>query len=183
MKAYAAFSSWATMVTRGSPKVRGSWLSPLSGPSQLGRWLRGDPLTERDDASTDGPADGRAGGRGAPFDRGLLDRPLLTFARDVEREHDLRLHGYHLLSSSFVGPVLVDVVVEGAARVGHEHVLEGRLASEPLARLGLELGRGAVGDDAAVVEDRDPGAEALGLGQVVGRQDDGRVMGLVDLLD
>src|SRR6478609_1763787 len=59
-----------------------------------------------------------------------------------------------------IGLVLVDVVVEGAAGVGHEHVFETRLASEPLGRQGLELVRGAFGDDPTVVEDRDPGAEA-----------------------
>ena len=48
---------------------------------------------------------------------------------------------------------------------------------------GLEaLGR-VLGDDPAVVEDRDPAAEAFGLGQVVRRQDDRRVVRRVDLLD
>src|SRR3954453_10103846 len=79
--------------------------------------------------------------------------------------------------------VLVDVVVEGAAGVGHEHVFEGRWSSDPLSGLHLELGDGALRDDPAVVEDRDPAAQALRLGQIVGRQDDHRVVGLVDLLD
>ena len=34
-----------------------------------------------------------------------------------------------------------------------------------------------LGDDPTVVEDRDPRAQALCLGQVVGRQDDRRVVG------
>ena len=88
----------------------------------------------------------------------------------------------HLLSviySSSSARVLFDVVVEGAAGVGHEHVLEGRLGRPRRSAVCALSSVGRVlGDDPTVVEDRDPGAQALGLGQVVGRQDDRRVMGL-----
>ena len=40
-----------------------------------------------------------------------------------------------------------------------------------------DLGRAAAGDDAAVVEDREPVAELLGLVHVVRRQHDGRPRG------
>ena len=68
--------------------------------------------------------------------------------------------------------VLLDVLVEGAAGVGHEHGLEGRLLAVVLGDESLEpLGR-VLGDHATPVEDRDPAAEALRLGQVVRREDD-----------
>src|SRR5215204_4275529 len=79
--------------------------------------------------------------------------------------------------------VLLDVVVEGAAGIGHEHVLEAGLAAEALPRLGLQIGGGAFGHGPSVVEDRHPTAQTLRFGQVVGGQDDRRVVLGVDLLD
>ena len=46
-----------------------------------------------------------------------------------------------------------------------------------------EPGRRVLGDDPAVVEDRDPAAQAFRLGQVVRREDDRRVMRRSQLLD
>ena len=81
------------------------------------------------------------------------------------------------------GIARLDVVVERAAGPGHEGVLEGRIAAVPLRDEALQPVRRRLGHHAAVVEDRDPVAEALGLGQVVRRQDDRRVVGLEQLFD
>src|SRR6187397_1303474 len=93
---------------------------PSAGLGQLQRWLRGDPLTERDDASADGAADGWAGGREAALTGLPLDLPQLELARQRQLQTDPGLHVFHLLSSLLVvvRVVLVDVVVEGAAGVG-----------------------------------------------------------------
>ena len=71
-----------------------------------------------------------------------------------------------------LGLVFLDVLVEGAAGVGHEHVLEAGGATLLGRHHGLEAFGRVLGDDAAAVEDRDASAEALRLGQVVGREDD-----------
>ena len=78
---------------------------------------------------------------------------------------------------------VLDVVVERLARVGHEHGLEGRRLPVVLGDHALELGRRRFGDDPAVVEDRDPLAEAFGLGQVVGREHDRCVVRRDELFD
>src|SRR4029079_17051810 len=90
----------------------------------------------------------------------------------------------HLLSFGFVvGLVLIDVVVEGAAGVGHEHVVERWRGCRPAGLAGLEAVRRVLGDDAAAVEDRDLATEPFGLRQVVGREDDRRVVRRPELLD
>src|SRR3954453_14776774 len=64
---------------------------------------------------------------------------------------------------------------------GEEDVLEGRLLLHVLDLCGrdepLELGKGSVHDDPALVEDRDAICELLGLVQVLGRQQDRRAEG------
>src|SRR5262252_8062937 len=69
---------------------------------------------------------------------------------------------------------LLGFVVQGAAGVVAEHVVQ----RGPLARPGLELGRGAGGAQGAVVHQRDPVAVQVGLFHVVGGHEDGRVAGL-----
>src|SRR5687767_8155305 len=55
MKAYDAFSSWATVVTGGSPRVLPA--RSLAGPSRLEMGLLRQPLTDPDDLVTDRAAD------------------------------------------------------------------------------------------------------------------------------
>src|SRR3954453_17172209 len=79
-------------------------------------------------------------------------------------------------------PLLVDAGERAVADDGEEDVLEGGLLLDVLDLGGgkqrLELGEGAVGDDAAVVKDRDPVGELLGLVEVLrGQQDRGALSG------
>src|SRR4051812_6076896 len=90
---------------------------------------------------------------------------------------------HHLLSFGFVVAVLLDVVVEGSAGVLHEDRVERRRLAVSLGDEALQPVWGVLGDRSAVVEDRDPAAEALRLGQVVGREHDRRVVRVADLLD
>ena len=61
-----------------------------------------------------------------------------------------------------------------------EDVLEGRLLLDVLDRRRreelLQLGEGAVGDDPALVQDRDPVGELLGLVEVLRGEQDGRTV-------
>ncbi len=63
---------------------------------------------------------------------------------------------------------------------GEEDLLEGRLLLDVLdlggREQGLELGEGAVGDDPALVEDRDPVGEVLGLVEVLRREQHRRAL-------
>ena len=72
--------------------------------------------------------------------------------------------------------------------MGHEHVMQrgwsGRAIGSHLGpNAGLELVHGALGDQAAVVEQSDARAQPLCLVEVVRRQDDRRVVLIADLLD
>src|SRR6187397_2815011 len=130
MKAYDAFSSWATMVTRGSPREEPA---RSARPSQLQCGFRGDPFAHRDDAAADRSADGQAVAgrltpmRGPALSRRLRDQLFLAQMRQLQRGL-VEIH--HVLTSFLslvvirLGVFLVDVVVERAAGVGHEHVFE-----------------------------------------------------------
>src|SRR2546421_1768641 len=88
--------------------------------------------------------------------------------------------GWPCLSVVGVGlGLFLDVLVEGAAGVGHEHGVErGRQAlagDEPLEAL-----RRVLDDGPAVVEHGDPLAQAIGLVEVMGGQDDRSVVALAD---
>src|SRR6266496_1317852 len=109
MKAYEAFSSWATMVTGVSP----GWGAgrPLAGPGQLQTGLRRDPLAHRDDAAANRPADGHAAVVEQTLARQLVDQSLLALARQLI-SHLIEVHRSHLLSVVRFGVVFLDVVVE-----------------------------------------------------------------------
>src|SRR6185369_2323901 len=170
--------------------LRRAGSAPLAGPSQFQCGIRRDALAHRDDAATDRLADRWTDRwhavRGPALARGVRAQLFLAITRQFQCQL-VEVHCSHLLSGHLVAVrlcvVLVDVVVEGPAGVGHEHVFEGRRATEPPRRRGLEAVGRVLGDHTALVEDRDATAETLGLGKVVGREDDRRVVGRVDLLD
>ena len=68
--------------------------------------------------------------------------------------------------------------VERATGVGHEHVVERCGRSGPGCLVGDEPAWCVLGDDTAVVENRDAVAEPLCLGKVVRREHDRRVVRL-----
>src|SRR4051794_27213222 len=119
MKAYEAFNSWATMVTGVSPR-RGRRSDPSTGPDRLEGGLRRDACADPDEPATDHAADGRGGLGGADAPGGrerevALDPLLHPLGLEL---HGVK-HGYHLLSVIVLGAVLLDVVVERTAGVGH----------------------------------------------------------------
>src|SRR5215204_973231 len=69
-------------------------------------------------------------------------------------------------------------VIRAVADDGEEDLLQGRLLLDVLdggrREELLEFGQGAVGDDPALVEDRDPVGEVFGLVQVLGGEQHGR---------
>src|SRR4030095_16418565 len=71
-------------------------------------------------------------------------------------------------------------VVRAVADDGEEALLQGRLLLDVLdggrREQLLELGQGAVGDDPALVQDRDPVGELFGLVQVLGGQQHRRAL-------
>ena len=75
------------------------------------------------------------------------------------------------------------IVVEALAGERHEHVLQRRLLAVVPGDHGRQLRRGSLGDDPAVVDQRDPVAQPLGLVQVVRRQHDRGVVRVAHLLD
>src|SRR6187200_877734 len=96
MKAYEAFSSWATMVIG---HLLGAWVadpaSALPGQRQVG--LRRHALADADHQATDGLADRRGRGRHQAPLGGFLDLGLAALARLVEIDHR-----NHVLLTSFL---------------------------------------------------------------------------------
>src|SRR4029453_16321736 len=81
-----------------------------------------------------------------------------------------RAHGAAKGSSS-ASVVTSGAVLEGVAAGGEERLLEGRRVVAALERV-----RRLEAEELAIVEDADSVSEALGLGQVVRAEQDGRVM-------
>ena len=84
-------------------------------------------------------------------------------------ERDRGAHARHLLD-------LAGGALAGAARGVEEDVVERRLlvAAAALAQVGLERLGGALADDQAAVDDREPVAELVGLLEVLGGEEDRR---------
>ena len=93
----------------------------------------------------------------------------------VERPHDRRRQAVLAAhSTAQTAPVVADLHVaeyEGGERHGRLGMgLAERHLEAGLARLGLQLGRGPVGDHEAVVHDDDPVGELVGLVEILGGQ-------------
>src|SRR4051794_3960402 len=101
----------------------------------------------------------------------------------VPRTHTRRAAPGPRPSRRLVLAFLGDVVVKGTVRVVHEHVPQGRGAPEAGRRRDDRGIRRVLRDGAAAIEDRDVVAQPLSLLEVVGGQDDGRVVGRAELLD
>src|SRR5262245_24648595 len=133
-------------IGRAGPTLSG--IGPAPGTT---RRPTARPNGRRTDRRPDGPSTKpRTGWRGRDGPgRPVGTRALAARAMRAAGSRQRTASFSHLLSCDFVvGLVLVDVVVERAAGVGHEHVLErcGRRGAAGLAR--LPAVRRVLGDDA-----------------------------------
>src|SRR5262245_1511521 len=126
MKAYDAFSSWATLNMvdlQGEPDPVLSGTGPAPGSAHRPAARQRGRETDRRPDGLNVEAGLGPGDEARPRDtRGFAPHWPGTGPAGTTNGSPFRSH---LLSFGFVvGLVLVDVVVEGAAGVGHEHVVE-----------------------------------------------------------
>src|SRR6266404_566007 len=185
MKAYEAFNSWATLNTVVLLRW-GADPTPSTESGQLQGWFASQARADLYDRSADASAnrftrpDGDQAGS-----LGGADLALSGVDRQVQGQRIDRsvVHCSHLLSFGFVVGVFLDVLVEGSARVFHEHVVERCVGRRPRRFCGDQTGRAVLGDGSAAVEDRDPATQSFRFVEVLCRQDDRRVVRCPELLD
>src|ERR1044071_4434190 len=162
MKANEAFSSWViadiggTLAGRAGSALIGTEPAWAAARRQSGGRSRRSTARRRA-APTAWAADWPAGDRGPAGGSRAPGRSSASVRTGGSAS------GSHLPSFLLViGLVFLDVLVEGAAGVGHEDVVHRGVPAVALGHQGLQRFRRALGDDPALVEDDDLVAQSLG---------------------